>query len=43
MKNLDDSDLNSLEAEYKNRVKLKTKIILNKLKKIKKYGQKNSS
>ena len=43
MKNLDDSDLNSLEAKYKNRVKLKTKLILNKLKKIKKYGQKNSS
>ncbi len=43
MKNLDDSDLNSLEAEYKNSIKLKTKIILNKLKKIKKYGQKNSS
>ena len=43
MKNLDDSDLNSLEAKYKNRIKLKTKLILNKLKKIKKYGQKNSS
>ena len=43
MKNLDDSDLNSLEAEYKNSIKLKTKIILNKIKKIKKYGQKNSS
>ena len=43
MKNLDDSDLNSLEAEYKKNIKFRTKEILNKLKKIKNHGKKNSS
>ena len=40
---LDDYDSFSLKAEYQNiNVKDKAKKILNKLEKIKKYGQKNS-
>ena len=40
---LDDYDSYSLKAEYyKNSIKKKTKSILDKVKKIKKYGKKNS-
>ncbi len=44
VKNLDDHQSNSLEATYyKNKLKTKKKIILDKIKKIKSYGKKNSS
>ena len=40
---LDDYDLYSLKADYyKKNIKDKSKIILDKIKKIKKYGKKNS-
>ena len=40
---LDDYDLYSLKADYhKKNIKEKSKIILDKIKKIKKYGKKNS-
>ena len=40
---LDDYDLYSLKADYhKKKIKNKSKIILEKIKKIKKYGKKNS-
>ena len=40
---LDDYDLYSLKADYhKKNIKNKSKIILEKIKKIKKYGKKNS-
>ena len=40
---LDDYDLHSLKADYhKKKIKNKSKIILEKIKKIKKYGKKNS-
>ena len=42
--NLDDNDLRSLNADYyKNNLKEKSKLLLEKLKKIKAYGKKNSS
>jgi DNA-binding transcriptional MerR regulator len=41
---LDDYNSNSLKAEYLTKtIKVKTKEILNKIKKIKKYGKKNTS
>tara|TARA_B100001057_G_scaffold392659_1_gene401341 strand:- start:320 stop:700 length:381 start_codon:yes stop_codon:yes gene_type:complete len=41
---LDGSDHRSLNADYyKNRLKVKSKLILEKLKEIKSYGKKNSS
>ena len=41
---LDDNDLHSLKKDYyKNNLKTKTKDLLNKIKKIKYYGKKNSS
>ena len=41
---LDDYDLDSLKADYyKNALKNKSKNLLNKIKKLKKYGKKNSS
>lgn len=40
---LDENDLYSLKADYKKeKIKDKTKLILDKIKKIKKYGKKNS-
>ena len=40
---LDDYDLDSLKADYhKQKIKNKSKIILEKIEKIKKYGKKNS-
>ena len=40
---LDDYDLHSLKADYhKKKIKNKSEIILEKIKKIKKYGKKNS-
>ena len=40
---LDENDLYSLKADYKKeKIKNKTKLILDKIKKIKKYGKKNS-
>ena len=42
--NLDDYQSYSLKAEYlNNNIKLKSKLILEKIKKIKNYGKKNSS
>ena len=42
--NLDDNDLRSLNADYyKNNLKEKSKLLLEKKKKIKSYGKKNSS
>ena len=42
--NLDDNDLRSLNADYyKKNLKEKSKLLLEKLKKIKSYGKKNSS
>ncbi len=42
--NLDDNDLRSLNVDYyKNNLKEKSKLLLEKLKKIKTYGKKNSS
>ena len=42
--NLDDYNSDGLKAEYyKNSIKIKSKSILNKLKKLKHYGKKNSS
>ena len=44
MKKLDDYNLNSLEADYyKEEIKLKSKLLLDKLKKIKSNGKKNTS
>ena len=41
---LDDDNINSLKVEYhKSILKTKSKTILNKIKKIKSYGKKNSS
>ena len=40
---LDDYDLDSLKAVYKNSLKNKSKNLLNKIKNLKKYGKKNSS
>ena len=40
---LDDYDLDSLKADYKNSLKNKSKNLLNKIKNLKKYGKKNSS
>ena len=43
VKKLDDLDVHSLKADYyKNNLKYKSKIILDKIKKIKSYGKKNS-
>ena len=42
--NLDDNDIRSLNADYyKKNLKEKSKLLLEKLKKIKGYGKKNSS
>ncbi len=44
IKKLDDLDTHSLKADYyKSNLKFKSKIILNKINKIKSYGKKNSS
>ena len=44
IKKLDDDHSNSLETSYyKNKFELKKKLILDKIKKIKSYGKKNSS
>tara|TARA_B100001057_G_C22836117_1_gene945257 strand:- start:1181 stop:1561 length:381 start_codon:yes stop_codon:yes gene_type:complete len=44
IKKLDDLDTHSLKADYyKRNLKFKSKIILNKINKIKSYGKKNSS
>jgi len=40
---LDDYDLDSLKADYKNSLRNKSKNLLNKIKNLKKYGKKNSS
>jgi len=40
---LDDYDLDSLKADYKNSLKNKSKNLLNKIENLKKYGKKNSS
>ena len=40
---LDDYDLDSLKAVYKNSLKNKSKNLLNKIENLKKYGKKNSS
>ena len=40
---LDDYDLDSLKAVYKNSLKNKSKNLLNKIANLKKYGKKNSS
>ena len=40
---LDDYDLDSLKAVYKNSLRNKSKNLLNKIKNLKKYGKKNSS
>mgnify|MGYP001257460503 CR=1 FL=1 len=41
---LDDTNIHSLKADYfKNKLKFKSKQLLNKIKKIKSYGKKNSS
>ena len=40
---LDDYDLDSLKADYKNSLKNKSKNLLYKIKNLKKYGKKNSS
>jgi len=40
---LDDYDLDSLKADYKNSLKNKSKNLLNKINNLKKYGKKNSS
>ena len=41
---LDEHNSDSLKAEYyKNLIKVKSKTILNKIKKLKNYGKKNSS
>ena len=39
---LDDYDLDSLKADYKNSLRNKSKNLLNKIKNLKKYGKKNS-
>ena len=41
---LDDANLDGLKTDYyKNNVKIKSKLLLNKIKKLKLYGKKNSS
>ena len=41
---LDDTNIHSLKADYlKDRLKLKSKLLLNKIKKIRSYGKKNTS
>ena len=40
---LDDYDLDSLKADYKNSLRDKSKNLLNKIENLKKYGKKNSS
>ena len=41
---LDDSNIHGLQTEYyKNRLKLKSKLLFEKIKKLKSYGKKNSS
>ena len=40
---LDDYDLDSLKAVYKNSLRNKSKNLLNKIENLKKYGKKNSS
>ena len=40
---LDDYDLDSLKADYKNSLRNKSKNLLNKIENLKKYGKKNSS
>ena len=41
---LDDTNIHSLKAGYlKDRLKLKSKLLLNKIKKIRSYGKKNTS
>ena len=42
--NIDDNNINSLKTSYyKNKIKTKSKIILDKINKLKNYGKKNSS